>query len=505
MARQIIGIGIQGNDGTGDSIRESFRKVNENFSELYGIFGGETIAFTDLDDAPSSYQANQIIISDPDGASLLAKTLVSGPGIQINTTDPNQLTISMVGGYLINEGSPTISASINGSGQYTIGNIPDPSVEVAAAFNATHNTDITEYDLAIPKRYADATYVKKLGDTMQGPLQLQPGSISNIDISNDAAIAQSKLALIPASTTNLGIAGFDGNIFTVTDGFASIKSEGVALSKIQTINAGTVLGNRSAIASVPTAINFIDVVKPVLESNTNGIENIYATTFNGNLAGTADRVKNGVYTTDFGTVTNTMLAGQIANDKLENATIIINGAPISLGDSINIDRVINGVYTTDIGTVTNTMLAGQIANDKLANDTITINGVSISLGGSGEISAGAESLTGEALASNIINSSLTSLGTLSSVSYEVATMTSLGQTLDKDINVLNTATAEESVYLPAAGGRRIIIRNEGPEALSVFPPQGGTINTLDTDNAYTLSIGGMVEFVSVSSDTWYTL
>ena len=31
MAKQIIDIGVQGNDGTGDSIRESFRKVNENF------------------------------------------------------------------------------------------------------------------------------------------------------------------------------------------------------------------------------------------------------------------------------------------------------------------------------------------------------------------------------------------------------------------------------------------------------------------------------------------
>ena len=34
MARQNIDIGVQGNDGTGDSIRESFRKVNENFTQF---------------------------------------------------------------------------------------------------------------------------------------------------------------------------------------------------------------------------------------------------------------------------------------------------------------------------------------------------------------------------------------------------------------------------------------------------------------------------------------
>ena len=49
MARQEVNIGVEGNDGTGDSIRESFRKTNENFSELYAVFGqGGTINFTAL-------------------------------------------------------------------------------------------------------------------------------------------------------------------------------------------------------------------------------------------------------------------------------------------------------------------------------------------------------------------------------------------------------------------------------------------------------------------------
>jgi hypothetical protein len=43
--------------------------------------------------------------------------------------------------------------------------------------------------------------------------------------------------------------------------------------------------------------------------------------FIGDLTGNADTVTNGVYTTDTGTVTNTMLAGSIANDKLANSTI----------------------------------------------------------------------------------------------------------------------------------------------------------------------------------------
>lgn len=50
MARKEIDIGIVGNDGTGDSIREAFRKVNDNFREMYAVFGqGGKIKLQDLD------------------------------------------------------------------------------------------------------------------------------------------------------------------------------------------------------------------------------------------------------------------------------------------------------------------------------------------------------------------------------------------------------------------------------------------------------------------------
>lgn len=35
MARQIINVGVSPNDGTGDSLRVSFTKCNDNFQELY--------------------------------------------------------------------------------------------------------------------------------------------------------------------------------------------------------------------------------------------------------------------------------------------------------------------------------------------------------------------------------------------------------------------------------------------------------------------------------------
>ena len=47
MTQLRIDTGYQGNDGTGDGIRDAFIKVNANFDEIYAIFGlGGIIPFT---------------------------------------------------------------------------------------------------------------------------------------------------------------------------------------------------------------------------------------------------------------------------------------------------------------------------------------------------------------------------------------------------------------------------------------------------------------------------
>ena len=51
---------------------------------------------------------------------------------------------------------------------------------------------------------------------------------------------------------------------------------------------------------------------------------------------------------------------------------------VSLSIGGNAATVTNGIYSTDTGTVTNTMLAGSIANAKLANSSLTVAGHSIS-------------------------------------------------------------------------------------------------------------------------------
>jgi hypothetical protein len=42
MAKQLVNLGSVPNDGTGDPLRTSFDKTNDNFNEIYTIFGNGT-------------------------------------------------------------------------------------------------------------------------------------------------------------------------------------------------------------------------------------------------------------------------------------------------------------------------------------------------------------------------------------------------------------------------------------------------------------------------------
>ena len=117
MTQQIIDIGIQGNDGTGDSIRESFNKVNSNFNELYAIFGaGGSISFGNLADAPG---ASSFIISSvsANGTSATVNFANGNPGLGLPFSIGQNVVISglIPTGY---NGTYTVTYATTGSVTY---------------------------------------------------------------------------------------------------------------------------------------------------------------------------------------------------------------------------------------------------------------------------------------------------------------------------------------------------------------------------------------------------
>ena len=171
MAKQEVDIGIEGNDNTGDSIRESFRKVNENFGELYAVFGiGGQISFTDLSDVPNSYidQENKIPVVKENATGLNFLELASNSDVNPSEVDTIIFDYSLEGKLVVKVGSTTIkndpSPSLGGAlnaNEKAIGNIGEINQTSVDNFNSIHGTNIQLGDLVIDKAFADANYQEK--------------------------------------------------------------------------------------------------------------------------------------------------------------------------------------------------------------------------------------------------------------------------------------------------------------------------------------------------------
>ena len=113
-----------------------------------------------------------------------------------------------------------------------------------------------------------------------------------------------------------------------------------------------------------------------------------------------ETVRKQVSTTNSGTTITLDFAVSSVQDILVTVNAVVqsydnysvSGTTLTLGGTLNNDRVeilyVGRTFQTvtpAIGTVTNDMLAGSIANSKLANSSITLNGSAVSLGGSATV------------------------------------------------------------------------------------------------------------------------
>ncbi|HUD02656.1 MAG TPA: hypothetical protein VMR46_01370, partial [Candidatus Paceibacterota bacterium] len=126
--------------------------------------------------------------------------------------------------------------------------------------------------------------------------------------------------------TNLITGSVSGNAGTVTNG-------------VYTTTFGNLFDNRlsasSSIAGITTLPNLASInnYSGLIAGNSGKLYQVSTSSLNASITGNAGTVTNGVYTTDTGTVTNTMLAGSIANNKLVNSSITVNGTTFNLGDN----------------------------------------------------------------------------------------------------------------------------------------------------------------------------
>lgn len=237
----------------------------------------------------------------------------------------------------IGNGTQTVTAGsyLTGGGSFTANQTSDSSVTLAVdatsantaskvvARDASGNFSAGTITAALSGNASTATkWATARTITLGGDLT---GNVS-IDGSGDVTLT----ATVAANSVALGTDTTGNYVADVTAGNYITKSG----------TAGE--GWSPTIAVDATSAN---TASKVVARDASG--NFSAGTITATLNGNASTVTNGVYTTDTGTVTNTMLAGSIANAKLVNSSITLAGTSVSLGGSFTAQNMLDAIKTVD--------------------------------------------------------------------------------------------------------------------------------------------------------------
>ena len=221
MARKTIDIGVVGNDGTGDSIRDSFRKVNDNFRELYSSLGLETnLSFKGLIDGPGSYlgHENDFVTVNATETGLAYKRIEEGTGIKLQFTNDGAIIVNTLFASISGDQTPSLGGPVYaffGGERYPIGGLPDLRsntewVDAVSKLGSVHggsgSTATAGDRIAANKGYVDTKIARAGVDainpatgvsapefgTMSGPLILSRDPIPSDDEVYNGQIAATK-------------------------------------------------------------------------------------------------------------------------------------------------------------------------------------------------------------------------------------------------------------------------------------------------------------------------
>ena len=193
MARKEINIGVEGNDGTGDSIRDSFGKVNDNFQEIYAVLGlGGALSFIGLDDvAQNSYRTednNKILTVDSNNEKIQFTKLDSNETIVIDSSVPGVIKFSSLASALINDPDPTLAADMDAN-QKRITSLAEAQLDNDAATKGYVDGKLS---LAGVDAIDENGNIEPDWGTMSGPLILSRNPIDTDDVNYGGLIASTK-------------------------------------------------------------------------------------------------------------------------------------------------------------------------------------------------------------------------------------------------------------------------------------------------------------------------
>ena len=282
MAKQQVDIGVEGNDGTGDSIRESFKKVNENFNELYAIFGlGGQISFTTLSDTPNSTVGNEgkVLLVNQAGTGVDFFELVSDagnadPNDEANTVafsvEGNQLKIKVINVNLETDPKPTISNPLKMGAAVAYSETTNPKImsdlersTLLTNWNTVHDPDVADENIIPSIGLSNRKYIEKNKPGMGPRVADEP---------TDASDYTKTIASYSAGAANIVSHGFTEAVTGSAWLYNSTATDATGLT-----SAGTYYVRRSTANQVtlhPTAQDALDNTNQIIVSGGTGTQTL---------------------------------------------------------------------------------------------------------------------------------------------------------------------------------------------------------------------------------------
>ena len=430
MSKQTINVGTASDDGTGDSLRAAFVKVNENFTEVYNEIGGDSLSELKLtSNKITTDNTNTNIILDPNGTG---KVEVEGDSLFRGDT---VATGQIRGATLQVDGNANIDGDITVDGSMTAGAFTPSSITVSGAFVANGTVDLGDSSadtVTITGRIdssivPDATATYNIGSSS---LRFATAYVTDLDASGDVTIG-GNITIGDATTDSINInADLNSNLIPNTHDTFDIGS---TTKYYRDVFATTYTGTSSEIGGLQTISNTIQSISTNsdITINPQGTGTFIVagdTTINGGFTiGSSQTINMG---SNIITYVADPVAHQDAATKAFVDTSIANSYFVLTDDTSTATSINNGELLSIVG-------SGLVSTAINSNDEMTITVATQTLD--------IVTTAGATTSNSVTVGGLTTTGSINTDGITIA-----------DNNITTSRTNDDLILRPAGTGRVVV-------------------------------------------------